>query len=87
MNVESITAIFGACVPLVSGVVGYIMHTLDKRISSLELTKDRLQEAKLDKEDYYRDQGVMRSSLTRIEDNVANLPEKILNLFKAAGTN
>lgn len=85
MNAEAIAAIIGICGTIVSGVVGYIMHGFDKRVTTLELTQDKLTEQKLDKEDYYRDQGVMRASMTRIEDALINLPEKFLNLLKITG--
>lgn len=65
--------------------ITHLENNLDGRIVLLESNHDKIQEIKLNKEDYYRDQGVMRNSLSRIEEDLKTLPERILNTLKLLG--
>jgi hypothetical protein len=69
----------------VGGEIIHLEKTHDERIAVLEANHDKIQEIKLSKEDYYRDQVVMRNSLTRIEEDLKTLPERILNTLKLLG--
>lgn len=67
---ESLIAIAGIVVPIVGGVVAWVMNTFDKRISVLENEQDVIHEKKLDKEDYYRDQGALAVTLRNMSSDI-----------------
>jgi hypothetical protein len=88
-------AIIGVLVPIFIGLVAWIMNGLHGRVSSLENHQENLAKEKLDKADYYRDQGAMRETLNTmstdiksITSTISELPEKLVNLIvKLNGSN
>lgn len=93
---ESLIALAGVLIPAAGGGLMWLLSTVNKRIDGveeahderlnvLETAHDKLQEEKVSKEDYYRDQGVQRAILSDIQDDLKNLPDKLLNTLKLLG--
>lgn len=89
---ESILAIVGLVVPIVTGFAAWVMHGLDSRIKSLEDSNENLIKVKLDKEDYYRDQGAMRETLRVMSNDIKEVanairewPKELITILTQAG--
>lgn len=88
----TIIAIIGLVAPIAAGLVAWIMHSLDSRIKSLEDSNENLIKAKLDKEDYYRDQGAMRETLRVMSEDIKDVasavrewPKELISILTQAG--
>lgn len=81
MDVNIVIAILSAVVPIIAGLAAWNMSTMDRRITSMEGEHEKLQQDKLDKEQYRRDQDKLELTMKEMRDDIRNLPDKITNLI------
>ena len=89
---ETAVAIAGILVPLFAGLITWIVNGFHVRIKSLEDVGEELGKTKLDKEDYYRDQGAMRETLRVMSNDIKEVsnairewPKELMNILSQAG--
>lgn len=74
----SYDAIFNAIAGVFLTLLGYIMHSVTRRVDILETAMQN----KLDKSDYRVDQQEMQNNLREIRALIANLPQQVVNMLK-----
>lgn len=77
MDVTTAVAIAAIIIPLLAGIVAWIMNSFNTRLSNLEHKNDELDKVKLDKEDYFRDQGAMRETLRVMSNDIKEVATAI----------